>query len=265
MKYFFIEKKLIKRIKKYKKILLILDFDGTLSPIVKKPHHARLSPQFKSALLKFRHSDNVYVAIISGRSIASLKGLINLDFIYYGGNHGLEIKGPGINFLCREAKINKKNIMKIYKDVKNIFHSMPQIIIENKGFSISVHYRCLEPEYKNEFRGKISRIKNKFAALLVMWRKYRKVLEILPETSCDKGKAAQYLLNRLGYPYPIAIGDDGTDEDMFKVLHHRGIAIRVRRQNYSHARFYLKNQREVLKAIKMIYNLKHVVVSPLAP
>ncbi|MBI4655528.1 MAG: trehalose-phosphatase [Elusimicrobia bacterium] len=258
MEYLFSRDFLHKRLIKHKKILLVLDFDGTLSPIVRKPHHARMSPQFRTALLKLKRLENVYVAIISGRPIASLKSLINLDFAYYGGNHGIEIKGQGINFLCREVENNKKLLFKNYKYLKTVFGGMSGIIIENKGFSMALHYRCLKPEYKNEFKSRILRIKKEFSALPILWKKGHKVMELLPRTSCNKGTALQYLIDHFKNVYPIAIGDDDTDEDMFKVLKRGGMGIRVKRKKNSHAQFYLKSQREVLEVIKAVQSAEKI-------
>jgi trehalose 6-phosphate phosphatase len=75
-------------------LLLLMDYDGTLTPIMKRPEEAALSASMKRILAQLL---KIYpIAIISGRSLKDIRTLVGLKKIYYAGNHGLEIYGPGL-------------------------------------------------------------------------------------------------------------------------------------------------------------------------
>ena len=76
------------------KLALLLDYDGTLAPIAPHPDLATLSPELKNVLYKLSNHSEVYVAIISGRSVDNVKKMVGIEGITYAGNHGLEILHP---------------------------------------------------------------------------------------------------------------------------------------------------------------------------
>lgn len=71
-----------------------MDYDGTLAPIAPHPDLAILSPETKNVLFKLSNHSDVYVAIISGRSVDNVKKMVGIEGITYAGNHGLEILHP---------------------------------------------------------------------------------------------------------------------------------------------------------------------------
>ena len=81
---------------------LFLDFDGTLSPIVSNPHQAELAPRAQDLLGGLQRMPGMRIAIISGRSLHDIRSRVGLD-LTYAGNHGLEIGGPGIDFIEEHA------------------------------------------------------------------------------------------------------------------------------------------------------------------
>src|SRR5437763_590407 len=77
---------------------LFLDFDGTLSPIVSDPYQAAPLPRAEELLRRLDRMPGMRIAIISGRNLNDIRSRVGLDLIY-AGNHGLEIEGPGIDFI----------------------------------------------------------------------------------------------------------------------------------------------------------------------
>lgn len=239
-----------------KKVFLFSDFDGTLTPICEDPAKCFLSFEIKTLLKRLINSGKFNLCILSGRKLDDLKKRINLKKIYYGGNHGLVITGPGIRFLHPEAKRKILLLICIREQLKKEVKKFEGVWIEDKKFSISLHYRNAKRKdiplikrlfYKtfNKFieRGEISVIKGK------------KVIEIIPTTSWDKGKAVVWILNRFKERFlPIYIGDDKTDEKAFDVLYRMGITICVGRSKNTKAKYYLKNQKEVVRLLYHIMN-----------
>src|SRR5438045_1891195 len=81
---------------------LFLDFDGTLSPIVNDPQQAALAPKAEQLLRRLHGMTGIRIAIVSGRNLNDIRSRVGLDLIY-AGNHGLEIDGPGIDFVEQRA------------------------------------------------------------------------------------------------------------------------------------------------------------------
>src|SRR5207244_4259121 len=76
-------------------VLLGLDFDGTLAPIASSPDHVQLDPKVRETLRRLAVSPRCTLAIVSGRNRHELQTLVGVPDIYYAGNHGLEVSGPG--------------------------------------------------------------------------------------------------------------------------------------------------------------------------
>lgn len=123
------------------KLAILLDYDGTLAPIAPHPDMAIIPNETKRVLERLSNCPDVYVAIISGRGVASVKSMVGIDNITYAGNHGLEILHPdGTKFIhpmpCEyEDKISHL-MEKLQDDVCR--HGA---WVENKGVLLTFHYR----------------------------------------------------------------------------------------------------------------------------
>lgn len=76
------------------KLALLLEYDGTLAPIAPHPDLAVLPPETKSILQRLSNHSDLYVVIVSGRSVENVKKMVGIENITYAGNHGLEILHP---------------------------------------------------------------------------------------------------------------------------------------------------------------------------
>lgn len=225
-----------------KRLLLLLDFDGTLAPLEETPRQARLPGATKALIMRLKTRRGVDVAVVSGRSIRDIRSRVGLRKIYYAGNHGLEIDGPGFSFRHPRAAALKPTMQGLAGALRKDCRGLPGVIIENKGMTLSVHYRRLPPGRLKEL-GKIIRLyQERTSRLPVWWRTGHRVWEIVPEADWDKGKAALCLLRRLRRPFPIALGDDRTDEDMFRALREKGVTIRIGCPRPSAAQYSLSSQ-----------------------
>lgn len=233
------------------KLLVTLDFDGTLAALAETPGKARLEPEFISALKTLAAACGVYVFILSGRELAGLRRLVGLRGLYYGGNHGIEVKGPGFSWRDERAVRAKRLVAGIVSDLQERFPPGTGVLVENKLFSASVHYRSLKSAYR---RGFFSRLKALMAVpdKSLHWRTGHKVFELLPRGAAHKGDAVRLLASHLGIPLGVAVGDDLTDEDMFKALAGSGVTVRVGRKAGSKAGYFLQEQAEVLRLLRFI-------------
>lgn len=228
--------------------MLLFDYDGTLTPIVERPELAVLNPDMKRL---FKSLDKRFkVAIISGRSLADIKKLVGLKGIYYAGNHGFEISGPRVYLVNPEAERVAPVMAEICNKLRAKAASIKGIIVENKGLTASVHYRLVRPGRFGALRKAFNKIvKPSIDAGIVKVTRGKKVLEIRPNVEWDKGKAVLWLVDVINPPGGTSIfyvGDDRTDEDAFLALKDKAITILVsKKPKKSHAKFFLKNVREV--------------------
>jgi len=232
-------------------LLVTLDFDGTLAALAETPRRARLKPAFKTALRALAAAPGVSVFILSGRALKDVRSLVGLRNLYYGGNHGIQIQGPGFAWRDPGAAKARNLVAGIAADMQERFPPGTGVLVENKIFSASVHYRNLKPAYK---RGFFSRMKVLVSAQRgpLYWRSGHKVFELLPLDAAHKGNAVTRLAARLRRPLCVAVGDDLTDEDMFSALAAQGVSIRVGSKAGSKAGYFLSGQTEVLRLLRFI-------------
>lgn len=249
--------KIASRIKSASRVLLLFDFDGTLVPIQKDPAKCYISDSIKEQLKGLANAEQCYLMILSGRALADVKKRVGIRKIYYGGNHGLNIAGPEIRYTHPKALLAEPIISDIRdllrKEIKNIKGAW----IEDKKFTVSLHFR----DVKKENISIVKKVFYKTAAeflneKLLVTMKGKKVLELVPNASWDKGKATLWILQRLkNNCLPIYIGDDQTDETAFKLLHKKGITIRIGKSKKTSAKYFLRGQWEISKLLQQIQNL----------
>jgi trehalose 6-phosphate phosphatase len=209
------------------KILLFLDFDGTLAPIVAVPNSASMPSGTRQALARLASNPRFTLAIISGRALADLRERVGVENLIYAGNHGLEISGPGIEFIEPTAAERLKALGELSRHLRVRLNDFPGVEVENKVLSASVHFRRAPaadlPEIRQAVEDAVVFKDNPFQIT-----HGRKVLEIRPRVGWDKGRAVRWIQQASGLTdaLPVYIGDDSTDEDAFLALPH-GITIKV--------------------------------------
>ena len=233
-------------------IVLLLDFDGTLAPLEASPHQARLPEETKNLIRRLRARPGVSVAIISGRSVNDIRSRVGLRSVCYAGNHGLEIEGPGISFRHPRAAALKPEMRRLAWMLRADCRSLDGVIVENKGMTLSLHYRRLPPGQLKKLRALVRGFRRKTRHLPFKWRTGHKVWELIPEAGWDKGRAALHLLRHFGHPFPIVLGDDRTDEDMFRALRRKGISIRIGCPRSSQAQYCLSSQRDTGRFLRRL-------------
>jgi trehalose 6-phosphate phosphatase len=241
-------------------LLLLMDYDGTLTPIMRRPEEAALSTEMRQILAQLLK--NYPTAVISGRSLKDIKKLVGLKGVYYAGNHGLEIQGPGLELVKADAKRIASTVSEICANLGSEFGDIEGVIVEDKGLTASVHYRIVAPEKLEELRRIFTKITKPYLeAGRIKIGRGKKVLEIRPNIDWDKGKAVLWIIdafNQRGEFLPTYLGDDKTDEDAFRALKGRGITILVsKRPRKSNAEYFLKDVDEVKTFLeKLIQKIK---------
>ena len=246
-------------------VLLLSDYDGTLTPIVSRPDEAILSPEVREKLRALAEKPAFSVGIISGRSLSEARAMVGIEKIYYAGNHGLEIEGPGLKFVSQAAEAAQTTIKDLVRQLSDRLGGIKGIIIEDKRLSLSVHYRLVKKGEENQ----AADIFNMITSPLLGEGKIRvtsgkKVWEVRPPIDWHKGKAVEAIteeikaLLKLEQLVTIYMGDDTTDEDAFRIIHRpQGWSIFVGGDNpSSNADYFLNSTSEVEIFLSRLIELK---------
>lgn len=191
------------------------DFDGTLAEIVPTPEEAGLKPITRFVIEEL--AKKFHVGIISGRGLDEVRRLVGLKGIFYSGNHGVEIEGPGLKFVEPNSAKSSDYITSLGKKLEKALEAYrPRI--NSKKYSVSIHYRTVEPSRVKpllvELNGIIS---GPFRDGKIDVFHGKKVVEIKAPVDWDKGKAIELILKKVGKRgTPVFFGDDTTDEYGFK-------------------------------------------------
>jgi trehalose 6-phosphate phosphatase len=246
-------------------ILLLSDYDGTLTPIVSRPDEAVLPRAVGEKLDALAQKPTFSVGIISGRSLSEVKALVGIDGIYYAGNHGLEIEGPGLRFINPAAKTAQVGMKDLAQQFSAKLSNIEGVIVEDKGLSLSVHYRLVK-------KGEEKIVAEIFRQIASSWLREgkirittgKKVWEVRPPIDWHKGKAVETIMKEIkavlgGEQWlTIYLGDDTTDEDAFRIIHRpQGWSIFVGEENpSSNADYFLNSTSEVATFLSRLLELE---------
>lgn len=240
--------------------LVLLDFDGTLVSIAQTPSEVFVKPQTRDVLLELSHTPHVRLAIVSGRPLKELYSYLRLPRVFYIANHGLEIKGRGLSLppTAKKARQLKHLIRLLAKKFENIFKGAYEgILVEDKRFTLSLHYRSLSKQQLTLFLEMVDFLKEKYKKYPLRWTHGKKVWEVQPSVFWGKGEAVFYLMKKFPEAVPVAVGDDRADEAMFKSVKNKGIAIRVGRSKNSEANYYLQSPYDVRVFLQKLCQTKN--------
>jgi trehalose 6-phosphate phosphatase len=190
------------------------DFDGTLSEFVDVPSSATLDKGAEHALRRLCAEPRLSVAVISGRSVDDVASRIGLP-ITYAGDHGLEIHSSDVEFMVPEADALRKKLPELCNRIREHVQKTPGAVVEAKRLTASVHFRQVPSEHIPELANVVREcvIGTAFEV-----RRGNCVLEVRPRVKWTKGDAVAWILNRNRAiaEQALCIGDDDTDEDMFR-------------------------------------------------
>lgn len=200
-------------------LVILLDYDGTLTPIVSDYRKAFLSSQMRQRLVKAaaRHA----VGIISGRDLADVRRLVDLDELYFSGSHGFEFAGPRDWHRVHEAALDYlPDLDTAETALRSRLTAIPGHGLERKRFTLAVHYRNVAAQRTDEVRQVVTAVLAESPRLAL--GEGKKVFELKPALRWDKGSAVEVLLEQFGTRGDdvrvLYVGDDITDESVFRVL-----------------------------------------------
>lgn len=197
--------------------VILLDYDGTLTPIVARPEDAVLAPAMRRTLAALaRHCT---VAIVTGRGLEVIRELVGLEGVVYLADHGLQMLLTGGEAQHPDAVSRfEPLIRRVVEDLRGALSQVQGVLIESKRYSVAVHYRLAAEEDVPGVRRVVDTTLARTPELRLLEGK--KVWELQPDLVWDKGTAVSWLLERLHVApgQVVYVGDDVTDEHAFRVL-----------------------------------------------
>lgn len=237
--------------------IILLDYEGTLVPFDLHHELARPSPYVKESLYQLATDPKNNVVLISGREKEYLDAQWWSLPITLVAEHGGYYRGYNDDwremFSRSDAWISKTlpalNALALHYEGS---------IVESKSYSIAWHYRAIKDKVTEEDKRQI------LSAIRTLpehdhFQIYDSEFDIeLRTVGIDKGSFVSHWIGNRHHDFIMAIGDDQTDEDLFKILGKEAYSIKVGRSLNSHANFHLLDQKDVLPLLQTILEFERV-------
>ena len=204
-------------------ILIALDFDGTLAPLVQDPEASRMILPAHKALENLTTLPGVAIAIVTGRAIDSVKRVADpLNEWFLVGSHGIEVLSPGEVTDYETPWLVPGDLTSGFEAVVAA-HSGTRL--EQKPFGLALHTRGVEEQLARQAEAAAHEVCSEWGGALVVRTGYGIVECSIQDAT--KGDGIAEVRRRLNPTAVLFAGDDRTDEDGFAVLGEQDVAIRV--------------------------------------
>ena len=207
----------LRELARTRRLLVALDFDGTLAPEVDSPEQARALPEAREAVLALLKMPNTRVALVSGRALKSLIEVADLpDNVLLVGSHGIEIRldDPDERVSLDTAEIEQVEVL--HEVLEEVADSIDQVWLEEKPAGFALHTRLASDDNSRlAHLVALSEAQAEIENLTV--RRGKNVLEFAVR-STTKGEAVEHLRRYTAADAVFYAGDDVTDEDAFAAL-----------------------------------------------
>ena len=227
---------------------LLLDYDGTLVPFAENPRLAKPDEELLSLLGALGADPANEVVIISGRPRRDLEEWFGNLPLALVAEHGVWLRHQNADWrmlkaITTEWKERVRPILQLYVD------RLPGALFEEKEFSLAWHYRRADPEQASlRARELLDDLADYTRNIDVQVFEGNKVIEVR-NTGVNKGTAALEWLTSHTPDFILGIGDDWTDEDLFRALPPAAFTIRVGMDKTA-ARYYLGNHTSVRRLLR---------------
>ncbi len=205
---------------------LFLDYDGTLVPFARHPREANPGDELLDLLKGLTSLDNTKVTIISGRDSSILESWFGTLPINLVAEHGASIREAGSEWIHEDE--TDQSWKPMIRPVLELFaERCPGSFVEEKSHTLAWHYRNVDRDLGfNRSRELLDNLYHLIRNAQLQVIDGNKVIEVRV-AGVDKGYAAKKVLAKDPADFVFVIGDDKTDEDMFKALADKAITVKV--------------------------------------
>lgn len=200
------------------KLVLLFDYDGTLTPIVEHPWLAKLAPRTRQLLGQLAALPGVHVGILSSRRIEEIEQLIGIRKLFYSGHSGIEVKLKDTTVVHPAALKSSQTIEEVVRRLCAIEHVYPGAWVERKRYGFTVHYRGVAPSLVEEVHTRIFGFLERWSERLRIVEGPMAVEAVVAGT-WTKGDAARQMIEHVGEPaFVLYAGDASNDKEAFDVV-----------------------------------------------
>jgi trehalose 6-phosphate phosphatase len=197
---------------------VLLDIDGTLSPIVKNAANASVPETTRRILIAIARRYRL-VACVSGRRASDARAMVAIGTITYIGSHGAELLEPGGGAPVLDPQLHEW-AERVHAFAGSTIDAVGLqrvgVRLEDKGAIVALHWRGARDEDAAHAAVEALAAQATAAGFAVHWG--RKVMEVRPPVQIDKGAGITSLIERTGVTQALYAGDDVTDLDAFRAL-----------------------------------------------
>ncbi|WP_255513632.1 trehalose-phosphatase [Homoserinibacter sp. GY 40078] len=215
----------LRELARVRRLLVALDFDGTLAPEVDSPEHARALPEAREAVLRLLELPNTRVALVSGRAIGSLIEVSDLpDNTLLVGSHGIELRldDPDAHVALDSSELERVDVL--HEVLSQVADSIDDVWLESKPAGFALHTRlATEEDSRHAHLVALSEAQAEVDDLTI--RQGKNVLEFAVR-STTKGEAVEHLRRYTSADAVFYAGDDVTDEDAFDALGAHDVGVK---------------------------------------
>ena len=218
-------------------LLVALDFDGTLAPLVDNPDQARMTAAARFAVEALAGLPATTIALVSGRGLANLREVAEADPRWWLiGSHGVELEGPADGGIVAVPTADPDELQALWDDFVAIADQFPGTWVETKPWGAALHTRSLDDSTEDTVRAMARQRIAQYGDALTT-RLGHGIIESSLQSQ-NKGDGIEALRDHLQPEVTVFIGDDVTDEDAQAVLGSGDVGIRCG-LGPTQARFFL--------------------------
>ncbi|WP_224448361.1 trehalose-phosphatase [Haloprofundus salilacus] len=206
------------RLPDHEGLLLCLDFDGTLAPIVDEPEAAEITPTNAELVDRLREAPGIRLAVVSGRGLEDVRGRVDVDGVTYAGNYGIEVDhGSGEIEVHPDAEAAEPVVETVRTALEDELADEPGVAVEDKRWTTTVHFRRA-PDRAEEVTETVEEIVEEHDEDHLATASGRAIVEIKPDVETSKGAVVASFAAEVDGYLPMYIGDDVGDRSAFETI-----------------------------------------------
>ncbi len=221
-------------------LLLLTDFDGTLSDMAPTPAEAIVDPEVCAAFDAVAALPSVTAGVVSGRRLVDVAERVGPSAEFVAGLHGLEISSSDAAFHHYALDAVEPVIATLLRTAMKELAWCPGVMLEDKTYSLTCHVRLAPADLADRALAEFEAlVEPQLEARVLKLLTAARAMEVLPAVDWHKGRAAQWIRARVDTrtAEPVSIvylGDDRTDEDAFAALADDDVAVGVGERPHTH-------------------------------
>ncbi len=205
------------------KLLLLFDYDGTLTPLVGYPWLAKLEARTRELLVQLASLPRVHVGVLSGRGLEDVEQMVGIPGLLYSGLSGTEVKLKNASYVhpaaLQAVPLIEEIVRRLTATIEQVY---PGAWVEHKRYGLTIHFRGVDPSLREEARTRV-------LGFLESWANQLRLVdaplavEVTLTAAGTKGEAVRKMMAHVGEPaFVCYAGDAANDGDAFAAVTSQG-------------------------------------------